>query len=593
MAHSLPPSTELTAVNKVIDEKFVDIYTADKEAARLLDNGRTFAGVKARVFVAALGSHSYSSGIHHVRIRVDKGSPFLGIRSRSIPLVLCEGSAGRHCDSPSAYGWSVTNATVRNGIFHAEVENRRPGGDIYTLTLDCDQRRLGLVNENTNEQYEIEVDIHHTPFPWCLLSEYSNSDKTTTTTTTVNMSNRVGPDESVEVNSNTTRLQRLYAQFRKQKLLWIVFLVICIDVVISVVTITVLMNKSEREKTSTMDIATPTSSSIPSLTTTSSSSSSSTTTSTTTSEQLIPSGIIDKNTKWKKNAITVAGGHEAGSELNQLNEPWGIHVDNDDHSIYIADRNNHRIVRWEFGAKNGTVVAGGNGPGNEMDQLTQPTDVVLDKEKKYLIICDYKNRRVIRWSLQNSQDHQVLIPGILCYGLAMDSNGDLYISDYEAQQVIRWQQGNQKSNTVAGGNGDGDQFNQLDEPRYIFVDKDHSVYIADYMNNRVMKWIKNATEGSLIAPGQVFNENPNTMVRPKGVIVDHEGNIYMSSDGNHQITLWSPGAIQGTPVIGEKQSGHEPTQFQDPHDLSFDQQGNLYVVDRNNHRIQKFAIDRD
>ncbi|CAF4239836.1 unnamed protein product, partial [Adineta steineri] len=58
------------------------------------------------------------------------------------------------------------------------------------------------------------------------LPKYSNSDKTTTTTTTtVNMNNRVGPDESVEVNSNTTRLQRLYAQFRKQKLLWIVFLV--------------------------------------------------------------------------------------------------------------------------------------------------------------------------------------------------------------------------------------------------------------------------------------------------------------------------------------------------------------------------------
>ncbi|CAF1472031.1 unnamed protein product, partial [Adineta steineri] len=420
------------------------------------------------------------------------------------------------------------------------------------------------------------------------LSKYLNSDKTTTTT--VIMSNRVGPDESVEVNSNTTRLRRLYAQFQTQKLLWIVFLVICIDVVISVVTITVLMNKTEREKISIMNITTPTStsSSIPSSTTTSSSS-----TTTTTSEQLIPSGIINKNTKWKKNAITVAGGHEAGSELNQLNEPWGIHVDNDDHSIYIADRNNHRIVRWEFGAKNGTLVAGGNGPGNEMDQLTQPTDVVLDKEKKYLIICDYKNRRVMKWSLQNSQDCQVLIPSIYCFGLAMDSNGDLYISDWTEGKVTRWQQGYNEGILVAGGNGEGNQLNQLNEPKYIFVDKDHSLYIVDDMNNRVMKWNKNANEGSLVAPGQVSNENLDTMVRSKGVIVDHEGNIYVSSDGSHQITRWSPGAIEGTPVIGEKQSGSEPTQLQDPHDLSLDQQGNLYVVDRNNHRIQKFAIDRD
>ncbi|CAF0739119.1 unnamed protein product [Adineta steineri] len=433
------------------------------------------------------------------------------------------------------------------------------------------------------------------------LPKYSNSDKTTTTTTTtVNMNNRVGPDESVEVNSNTTRLQRLYAQFRKQKLLWIVFLVICIDVVISVVTITVLMNKTEREKTSTIDITTPTSTSAITMeitTSTSTPTSIITTTtspsSTTTSEQLIPSVIIDKNTKWKKDAVTVAGGNGDGSELNQLNQPWGIHVDSDDHSIYIADTGNHRIVRWEFGANKGETVAGGNGQGSAVDQLNYPNDVVLDKEKKYLIICDYKNTRVIKWSLQNSQDRQVLIPGIYCFGLAMNNNGDLYTSDWGAWQVTRWQQGYEEGKVVAGGNGKGSQLNQLDEPKYIFVDKDHSVYIADYMNNRVTKWMENANEGSLVAPGQVSNENPDTMVHPRGVVVDHEGNIYVSSESSHQIIRWSAGAAEGMSVIGEKQSGSEPTQLQDPHDLSFDQQGNLYVVDRNNHRIQKFAIDRD
>jgi len=173
MAHYLPPSTELTAVNKVTDEKFVDIYTSQKEAAQLLDNGRTLAAVKGCVFVAALGSHSYSSGIHRIRIRVDKGTPFLGILSRSIPLVPREYSAGRHCDSPSAYGWRITYATVLNGRLHVEEKSNRTDGDIYTLTLDCDQRRLSLVNEKTNEQREIEVDIHHAPFPWCLFVEHN------------------------------------------------------------------------------------------------------------------------------------------------------------------------------------------------------------------------------------------------------------------------------------------------------------------------------------------------------------------------------------------------------------------------------------
>ncbi|CAF0723394.1 unnamed protein product [Adineta steineri] len=408
------------------------------------------------------------------------------------------------------------------------------------------------------------------------------------------MTNRVEPDESVEVNSNTTCLQRLYEQFQKRKLLWIIFLIILIVVIIVVVTTTLLLNRTKREKTTTITEITSetTEESITSSATTATSSSSSSTT-ITTGEQLIPSVIIDKNTKWKKDAVTVAGGNGDGSELNQLNQPWGIHVDSDDHSIYIADTSNHRIVRWKSGANNGEVVAGGNGLGSTVDRLNYPNDVVLDKEKKYVIICDYYNERAMKWSLQNNQDHQVLIPSISCFGLAMDSNGDLYISEWDKHQVRRFYEDDRQGTVVAGGNGQGNRLNQLNGPVYIFVDKDHSVYIADDRNNRVMKWMENANEGSLVAPGQVSNENPNSLVQPIGVIVDHMGNIYVSSKGSHQITRWSPSEIEGTPVIGEKQLGSEPTQLQEPQALSFDQQGNLYVVDKHNHRIQKFAIDRD
>ncbi|CAF4338070.1 unnamed protein product, partial [Adineta steineri] len=69
--------------------------------------------------------------------------------------------------------------------------------------------------------------------------------------------------------------------------------------------------------------------------------------------QLLTTIINDNNTKWNQDAITVAGGHGRGNQLNQLNQPRGIYVDDDDHSIYIADTGNHRIVRWELGASNG------------------------------------------------------------------------------------------------------------------------------------------------------------------------------------------------------------------------------------------------
>ncbi|CAF4236699.1 unnamed protein product, partial [Adineta steineri] len=310
--------------------------------------------------------------------------------------------------------------------------------------------------------------------------------------------------------------------------------------------------------------------------------------------QLPPSVVIDSNTKWKQSASTVAGGHGRGSQLNQLNSPSGIYVDDDDnHSIYIAERENHRIVRWEFGADVGEIVAGGNGAGYAINQLRTPTDVVLDKEKKYLIICDYHNIRVMRWSLQNSQNQQILISGMLCCGLAIDNNGTLYITDGLKHRVSRWQEGDTEGTVVAGGNNEGNHFNQLNLPNFIFVDEYHSVYIADNINDRVMKWMKTAIEGTLVAPGQVAGENPNSLCGPEGVIVDHMGNIYVSNSGSHQITRWSPGAIEGVPVVGEKERGNKSTQFINPGDLSFDREGNLYVVDRINHRIQKFAIDLD
>jgi len=45
----------------------------------------------------------------------------------------------------------------------------------------------------------------------------------------------------------------------------------------------------------------------------------------------------------------VAGGNGAGSSVSQLNSPWGVHVDVNG-SIYVVDRGNHRVQKWNIGA---------------------------------------------------------------------------------------------------------------------------------------------------------------------------------------------------------------------------------------------------
>jgi hypothetical protein len=98
------------------------------------------------------------------------------------------------------------------------------------------------------------------------------------------------------------------------------------------------------------------------------------------------------DTKWKQHAITVVG---KDKNLNPLENPYGISVD-DDQTLYIADIWHHHIVEWKSNATSGRIVAGGNGQGNLTNRLDCPIDVIVDQDKHSLIIADQGNRRVMR-----------------------------------------------------------------------------------------------------------------------------------------------------------------------------------------------------
>lgn len=161
-------------------------------------------------------------------------------------------------------------------------------------------------------------------------------------------------------------------------------------------------------------------------------------------EQLVSSAQFSKDTKWKRNGVTIAGGNGRGNQLNQLSEPYGIYVNDDDQCIYIANRNNHRIDEWKFGAKTRRVVVCGNGAGNRIDQLDNPTDIIFDKKNDSFIICDQSNRRVVQWSRQNGPKGQTIISNIVCCGITMDNNGNLYASDCVKHEVRRWKIGERR-----------------------------------------------------------------------------------------------------------------------------------------------------
>ncbi|CAF1542130.1 unnamed protein product, partial [Rotaria magnacalcarata] len=67
----------------------------------------------------------------------------------------------------------------------------------------------------------------------------------------------------------------------------------------------------------------------------------------------------------EKNGTLVAGGNGKGDGLNQLSGPTYLFVDRD-HSVYVSDNNNHRVMKWVEGATEGIVVAGGQRAGDAL-----------------------------------------------------------------------------------------------------------------------------------------------------------------------------------------------------------------------------------
>ena len=296
--------------------------------------------------------------------------------------------------------------------------------------------------------------------------------------------------------------------------------------------------------------------------------------------------------KWIQNGVTVAGGHGMGYGLNQLWSPHCLYVDDNHQAIYIADSDNHRIIKWNYGESNGQIVAGGNGKGNSTNQLNFPRNVIVDTETDTLIICDWGNRRVVRWPLQYGANGEVIISDIDCFGgLAMDDRGYLYVSDFQKNEVKRWKIGDIHGTVVAGGNKDGNRLNQLNAPTYIFVDRDHSVYVSDKDNHRVMMWAEGAQEGIIVAGGRGRGNDLTQLAYPYGMTVDQLGTVYVADSWNNRIMRWTKGAEQGNIIIGGNGEGEKPNQLSYPFGLILDRRGNLYIADYSNHRIQKFQID--
>ena len=298
---------------------------------------------------------------------------------------------------------------------------------------------------------------------------------------------------------------------------------------------------------------------------------------------------ITDDTQWKHEARCFAGGGGKGTELNRLNNPYGIDID-DDGTVFVSDLANNRIMSFKSGEENGRVITVRKGSGPQCDQLNRPSAIVLDRTTNSLLIADWGNSRVLRWSLETDGHGHILVSNIHCDGLAIDNAQNIYVSDHEKHEVRRYRSDGTQGEVVAGGNERGNGLNQLNVPGFLFIDDKQSLYISDTKNNRVMKWEKNAKEGVIVVNGQSSGNKTMQIKEPRGLFVNSVGSVYVVDQLNNRLMRWCKDANEGTVIIDGKIEGSDTNQLKNPMDLSFDRDGNLYITDLNNDRIQRFDI---
>lgn len=98
---------------------------------------------------------------------------------------------------------------------------------------------------------------------------------------------------------------------------------------------------------------------------------------------------------------TIAGSSSgaAGSSYSQLNNPSAIYVDTN-RAMYILDRTNYRVLKWQYGEPLGYVVAGGAGAGSALNQFSTSYGMFIDQQTN-IYISDSANCRVTLWQASN------------------------------------------------------------------------------------------------------------------------------------------------------------------------------------------------
>ncbi|EQA38288.1 NHL repeat protein [Leptospira inadai serovar Lyme str. 10] len=277
----------------------------------------------------------------------------------------------------------------------------------------------------------------------------------------------------------------------------------------------------------------------------------------------------------------------SGTTQNQLKQPSGIAVDSRG-GEWVSDATNNRVLHFPNGVASGgnaDIVLGqsnftASSAGTTQSTLTTPQGLAVDSNGG-LWVVDSGNHRVLHFpSGVATGGNADLVLGQANYtngtaattqsrlssphAVAVDSTGGIWVSDGGNNRALHFPSG-----IVSGGNADlvlGQSNyttgtggvtaqNALNDPRGLAVDSNGGIWIAEYANNRVLHFPSGVSSGGnadrvlgqtnyTSSAGQ-FTRTQISLYQPQGIAVDSSGGIWVGDAGNVRVLHYASGVANG------------------------------------------------
>ena len=232
--------------------------------------------------------------------------------------------------------------------------------------------------------------------------------------------------------------------------------------------------------------------------------------------------------KWPKGAATGTRIVNIGTGADH---PESITFDKNG-NLYVTGHNYQRVLRYPPNFSSGTTVAGtGGSTGSTTSLMNDPLGMDVD-DNLNLYVAERENKRVVKWAPSASSGIIVVNAGVKATGLLLYpySSNQVHFSSEEANVIYLWTFGaSSPSVTLSFVNS---STSTMKSPRGIKYDIYGNLYVADKGNKRVVMFCANRTTGRV-----VMGDSGTTpaLGKPQDIAFDSQMNLYVSDEDKQAV----------------------------------------------------------